>query len=107
MPKASRQTVKTLTLVKNRDIVVDRLFNPCEEGDHARCTGWAVLRKEVSPIDANYFLRCTCTCHHKREQKRIKKKQPQQIRMKRIKRKAMRNLKPVKKSKKSMRKRRR
>jgi len=107
MVKASRPAVRTLTIVKSRDIVVDRLLKPCEEDNHAKCTGWAVLRKEVSPIDANYFLRCTCTCHHKREQKRIKKKQPQQIRKKRIKRKAMRNLKPVKKSKKSMRKRRR
>jgi hypothetical protein len=94
MVKASRPAVKTLTIVKSRDIVVDRLLKPCEEDNHAKCTGWAVLRKEVSPIDANYFLRCTCTCHHKKEQKRIK-------------RKAMRKLKPVKKSKKSMRKRRR
>ncbi|HEY3094532.1 MAG TPA: hypothetical protein VGJ42_02115 [Nitrososphaera sp.] len=106
MVKASRPTVKTLTIVKNRDIVVDRLLKPCEEDNHAKCTGWAVLRKEVSPIDANYFLRCICTCHHKKEQKRIKK-QPQQIRKKRIKKKAKRKLKPVKKSKKSMMKRRR
>jgi hypothetical protein len=102
MVKASRPAVKTLTLVKSRDIVVDRLLKTCEEGNHSKCTGWAVLRKEVSPIDVNYFLRCTCTCHHKKEpqqiKKRIRKKQ-----LKKIKKKAKKKQKPHKRSKKSKR----
>jgi len=98
MPKGSRQTVKTLTLVKNRDIVVDRLIKPCEEGDHSKCTGWAVLRKEVSPIDANYFLKCTCHCH-KKEQKQIKMKQLR----KRIKKRTKKKQKRHKRSKRSKR----
>ncbi len=110
MVKASRPAVKTLTIVKSRDIVVDRLLKPCEEGNHSKCTGWAVLRKEVSPIDANYFLRCTCSCHHrKKEQKKINK-QHQQIRKKllkkRIKKGTKRKQKPAKKSKKSKRSKR-
>jgi hypothetical protein len=110
MVKASRPAVKTLAIVKSRDIVVDRLIKQCEEGNHTKCTGWAVLRKEVSPIDANYFLKCTCACHHhKKEQKKIKR-QHQQIRKKRlkkkIKKKAKKRAKPVRKSKKSKRSKR-
>lgn len=106
MVKASRPIVKTLTLVKSRDIVVDRLLKPCEEDNHSKCTGWAVLRKEVLPIDANYFLRCTCTCHHKKEPQQIKKKQIRKKQLKkRIKKKAKRRKlrKISKKSKKARR----
>ena len=91
MIKASRSAVKTLVLNKSRDIVVDRLIKPCEVGNHSKCTGWAVLKKEVSPIDANYFLRCTCTCH--------KKEQPK----KSVWRKMKKKQKPIKRSKKSKR----
>jgi hypothetical protein len=113
MVKASRPAVKTLTLIKSRDIVVDRLLKPCEEEDHSRCTGWAVLRKEVSPIDANYFLKCTCTCHHKKEQQ-IKKKQNRKKQLrKKAKKKTKKKQKPrqirkiSKKSKRSRKARRR
>jgi hypothetical protein len=110
MVRTSGPQVKSLTIVKSRDIVVDRLLKPCEEDNHAKCTGWAVLRKEVSPIDANYFLRCICTCHrHKKKQKKMKKKQQQQLRkklLKRIKKKAKRKLRPARKSKKRNRARR-
>jgi hypothetical protein len=102
MVKASRPAVKTLTLVKSRDIVVDRLLKTCEEGNHSKCTGWAVLRKEVSPIDVNYFLRCTCTCHHKKEPQQIKKKRIRKKQLKKIKKKAKKQ-KPHKRSKKSKR----
>ncbi|HXV46331.1 MAG TPA: hypothetical protein VD736_06630 [Nitrososphaera sp.] len=71
MAKAS---VKTLTLVKSRDIVVEKLLKPCEEDNHSKCTGWAVLKKEISPIDVNYFLKCTCACHHKKASQQLKKK---------------------------------
>lgn len=103
MVKASRPAFKTLTLIKSRDIVVDRMLKPCEEDDHSKCTGWAVLRREVSPIDANYFLRCTCTCHHKKEPQQIRKKQLK----KRIKKKANKKHKPSKRSKRSRKARRR
>jgi hypothetical protein len=104
MAKASRPAVKTLTLVKSRDIVVDRLLKPCEEDNHSRCTGWAVLRKEISPIDVNYFLRCTCACHHKKEHPQIKKKQIRKKQLKKkVKKKAKKRLKPRKASKKSTR----
>ncbi|HEX7032120.1 MAG TPA: hypothetical protein VF172_03885 [Nitrososphaera sp.] len=66
MAKASRR-VKTLTINKSRDIVVDKLLKYCQDGTHQKCTGWAVLKKEISPIDANYFLKCTCACHRKKE----------------------------------------
>ena len=76
--KATRRpAIKTLSIIKSRDIIVDKLLKPCEDGAHSKCTGWAVLKKELSPINANYFLRCACTCHHKRKQKLIKKKQIQ------------------------------
>ena len=76
--KATRRpAIKTLSIIKSRDIIVDKLLKPCEDGAHSKCTGWAVLKKELSPINANYFLRCACTCHHKRKQKLIKKKQLQ------------------------------
>jgi hypothetical protein len=97
MAKASRQAVKTLTIVKSKDIVVDRLLKPCLEGNHAKCTGWAVLRKEVSPIDVNYFLRCTCAHHHKKEHK--KTRQIRKMLKKGIKRKAKKNTKPLKRKK--------
>jgi len=66
MAKASRR-IKTLTINKSKDIVVDRLLKQCQDGAHQKCTGWAVLKKEISPIDANYFLKCTCACHRKKE----------------------------------------
>jgi hypothetical protein len=99
MVKASRTRVKTLTIVKSRDIVVDRLLRPCEDGNHAKCTGWAVLRKEVSPIDVNSFFRCTCAHHHKREHKKIKEIS-KKLSKKSLKKKP-RKSKPVKKSKKN------
>jgi mannitol-specific phosphotransferase system IIBC component len=105
MPKRSRQSVKTLTLVKSRDIVVDRLIKPCEEGDHSKCTGWAVLRKEISPIDVNYFLKCTCACH-KKEQKQIRMKQLKKRVKKRTKKK-QKGRKTSKSSKRSKRTKRR
>ena len=82
MVKASRPpAVKTLAIVKSRDIVVDKLLKPCEEDNHSKCTGWAVLKKEISPINANYFLRCSCTCHKKKAAaakiKKMQRKQPQ------------------------------
>lgn len=91
MIKASRSGVKRLFLNKSRDIVVDRSIKPCEEGNHSKCTGWAVLKKEFSPIDVNYFLRCTCTCHKKEQPKesvgrKVKKKQKPIKRSKKIKR---------------------
>jgi len=95
MAKTSREAIKTLTIIKDRDIVVDRLIRQCKEGDHPKCTGWAVLKKELSPIDANYFLRCTCACHKKKMKniaskvKKGKKKRP--IRM--VKRKNRRKSK--------------
>ncbi len=119
MAKASsRPAVKTLTLVKSRDIVVDKLLKPCEEGNHSKCTGWAVLKREVSPIDANYFLKCTCACHpQKKERKKIIKRrlQHQQIRKKLLKKKAVakrkakkkKQQKQVRKSKRSKKARRR
>jgi hypothetical protein len=72
MVKPSRSAVKTLTINRSRDIVVDKLVRQCEQGNHSKCTGWAVLKKEHSPINANYFLRCTCACHKKGS--KIKKK---------------------------------
>jgi len=86
MTKASRPPFKTLTINKSRDLVVDRLLKQCEEGAHPKCTGWAVLKKEISPIDANYFLRCTCACHHKKEHQ-IKKHKPKKSITMKIKRK--------------------
>jgi hypothetical protein len=105
MVKASRSAVKTLTLNKSRDIVVDRLLKSCVEGNHSKCTGWAVLRKEVSPIDANFFLRCTCPCHHKKEHKQIKKKQTSKKQLKKRVKKKAKKQKLGKKSKKSKRSR--
>jgi hypothetical protein len=90
MAKAS---VKTLTLVKSRDIVVDKLLKPCEDENHSKCTGWAVLKKEISPIDANYFLKCTCACHHHKKglqltrKKLVKKKQIRKKQQKKVKKK--------------------
>jgi hypothetical protein len=74
MAKALRPAVKTFTINKSRDIIVDRLLKQCEESIHSKCTGWAVLKKEFSPIDASYFLRCTCTCHHKEKRQQTKQK---------------------------------
>ncbi|AFU60001.1 hypothetical protein Ngar_c30850 [Candidatus Nitrososphaera gargensis Ga9.2] len=117
MAKASRSAVKTLTLVKSRDIVVDKLLKPCEEGNHSKCTGWAVLRREVSPIDANYFLKCTCACHHQKKKERkkvVRKQQHQQIRKKLLKKKIKKKAKKkqqkavvARKSKRSKKARRR
>jgi len=109
MAKTSRPAVKTLTLNKNRDIIVDRLLKQCEEGAHSKCTGWAVLKKEISPIDANYFLKCTCACHHKKEQPHAKKQKPKKSIAKKIKgkakKKSKRKQKRVKRNKKKSRKR--
>ena len=69
-----RPAVKTLSIIKSRDIIADKLLKPCEDDAHSKCTGWAVLKKELSPINANYFLRCICTCHHNKKRKQIKKK---------------------------------
>jgi len=105
MAKASRPAVKTLTLIKSRDIIADRLLKPCEEDKHSKCTGWAVLRKEVLPIDANYFLKCTCTCHHhKKEHSQIKKKR---IGRKQLKKRIKKKQQKPKRSKKRSRKVRR
>lgn len=97
MARASRPAVKTLTINKSRDIIVDRLLKQCEEGAHSKCTGWAVLKKEISPIDANYFLRCTCTCHHNKKRQQTKKHKPK----KSIKKKRKMKKKSAKKNKKN------
>ena len=108
MAKASRPVVKTLTINRSRDIIVERLLKRCEEDAHAKCTGWAVLKKEISPIEANYFLKCTCACHHKKERPLAKKQKPKKSIAKKIKRKpkkkAKRKQKLAKKSKKKSRK---
>ena len=93
MPKASRPAVKTLTINKSRDIIVERLLKQCEEDAHSKCTGWAVLKKEISPIDANYFLRCSCTCHHKKKRQQTRRQKP--------KKKRKMKKKPEKRSKKN------
>jgi hypothetical protein len=115
MAKASR-AVKTLTINKSRDIIVDKLLKQCEDGAHPKCTGWAVLKKEISPIDANYFLKCTCACHHKKEQPLAKKKKQKAkksvakrvakkvVKRKAKKAKAKRKQRLVKRSKKKSRK---
>lgn len=110
MAKASRR-VKTLTINKSRDIVVDRLLRHCQDGAHPKCTGWAVLKKEISPIDANYFLKCTCACHRKKEtaKTQVKKVKPKKtVVAKRVKKKAKgkakRKQKQVERSKKKIRK---
>ena len=91
MAKGSR-SVKTLTINKSRDIIVDKLLRRCEEGAHGKCTGWAVLKKEISPIDANYFLKCTCSCHRKKAKPQTKKKLKKSV-AKRVKRKAKKKAK--------------
>jgi hypothetical protein len=98
----AKTSVKTLTLVKSRDIVVDKMLKPCEEDNHSKCTGWAVLKKELSPIDVNYFLKCTCTCHHKKTSQQIKKKlvrKKKQLK-KRIKKKKTKKAKKKQKARK-------
>lgn len=108
MHQMAKASVKTLTLIKSRDIVADRLLKPCEEDNHSKCTGWAVLRREILPIDANYFLKCTCTCHHKKEHPQIKKRQIGKKQLKkRIKKKAKKKLKPKRSKKSKSRKTRR
>ena len=96
MVKASRRpAVRTVTVSKNRDFVVDRLIKPCQEGEHSKCTGWAVLKKDTSLVNANYFLKCTCACHHKKKeqpqmkQRRIKhqRRQPKKKKMRKKKQK--------------------
>jgi hypothetical protein len=101
MVKSSRSAVKTLTINKSRDIVVDRLVKQCEQGNHAKCTGWAVLKKEHSPINANYFLRCTCACHKKGS--KLKKKPVSSKTKARKPKKQVKKRKTVKKSKRSRR----
>ena len=98
MVKVSRPpAVKTLAIIKSRDIVVDKLLKPCEEDNHSKCTGWAVLKKEISPINANYFLRCSCTCHKKKAAAaKIKKIQRKQAQIKRKTKKKQRRKKSTK-----------
>jgi hypothetical protein len=79
MVKSSRSAIKTITINRSRDIVVDKLTGQCEAGDHSRCTGWAVLKKEHSPINANYFLKCTCACHRKGSVIKKKSVRPKKI----------------------------
>lgn len=100
MAKSSRSAVKTLTINRGRDIVVDKLVKQCVDGNHSKCTGWAVLRKENSPINANYFIKCTCSCHKKGGQ--AKRKQIRKAAVKVKKRKTK-----VKRGKKAKRARRR
>lgn len=107
MVKASRPAaVKRLTVIKSRDIIVDKLLKPCEEDNHSKCTGWAVLKKEKSPINANYFLKCTCTCHKKKAAsakiKKIQKKQPQ-IKRKTKKKQKRKNSTKTKRNKRTRR----
>src|SRR5919202_4131568 len=86
--KATRRpAIKTLSIIKSRDIVVDKLLKPCEDGTHTKCTGWAVLKEELSPINANYFLKCTCICHRKRAQHKGVKMLRQQRQLPKIKKK--------------------
>ena len=68
-----RPATKALVINKGRDFVVDRLIEPCEKNNHSKCTGWAVIKKEQSLVNANYFLRCTCKCHRKVPQIKRKK----------------------------------
>ncbi|HKX82325.1 MAG TPA: hypothetical protein VJL54_08725 [Nitrososphaera sp.] len=100
MARTSRPAVKTLTINRSRDIVVERLVEKCADGNHGRCTGWAVLRKEHSPINANYFIKCTCQCHRKGH--RVAKKKVFKVRRKVIRRKEV-----AKKTRKAKRSRRR
>jgi hypothetical protein len=112
MAKASRPSVKTVIINNSRDIVVDKLLKRCEDGAHSKCTGWAVLKKEISPIDANYFLKCTCACHNKKEQaharklKKAKKSVARKVKSK-AKKKPKRKSRLAKRSKKKSRKTRR
>lgn len=101
MAKASRH-LKTITLNKSRDIIVEKLLKQCEGGAHTKCTGWAVLKKDFSPIDANYFLKCTCACHHKKERAQSKKRRPRRSVLRKLKKKVKQKL--VKKGKKTSRK---
>ncbi|HEY7734066.1 MAG TPA: hypothetical protein VIB07_04680 [Nitrososphaera sp.] len=95
MARGTRRTAtKTLIINKGRDFVVDRLIEPCEENNHSKCTGWAVIKKEQSLVNANYFLRCTCKCHKKVAQIRKKKHQPKR-------RKTVKKHKPKRRSRKS------
>ena len=95
---SKQPAVKTLTINKSKDIVIDRLIQQCEEEKHSKCTGWAVRKNEFSPVDANVFLRCTCACHQKKEQPRqVREKKRQQPRKKKT------TKKPSKVSKKSKR----
>ncbi len=73
--QARKPTPRTVTIVKSRDFVVNRLLNPCQEGNHTICTGWAVLKEDTFRVNANYFLRCTCACH-RADQRTVKKLKP-------------------------------
>ena len=111
MGKASRPALKTLSIIKSRDIIVDKLLKPCEEDKHSRCTGWAVLKKEISPINANYFLKCTCACHKKKATSAVLKMKKMQRKKRQVKRKAKKKQKrrksiKIKRSKRSKRTRR-
>ena len=110
MVKASRPpAVKTLTIVKSRDIIVDKLLKPCEVGNHPKCTGWAVLKREISPINANYFLKCTCTCHKKKAvgtKRNIMQRKKPQIKRKTMKKQIRKKSTKKKKSRRGKRTRR-
>jgi hypothetical protein len=101
MVKSSRSAVKTLTINRSRDIVVEKLTQQCANGTHSKCTGWAVLKKEHSPINANYFLKCTCSCHKKGSPMKKKKthlkksvrKVKKQVKKRKINRKSRRGKK--------------
>jgi hypothetical protein len=93
MVRSSRSAVKTLSINRSRDIVVERLTRQCEEGDHSKCTGWAVLKKEHSPINANYFLKCTCSCHKKGAQVKRKPLRAKKVAHKTKKRTTKRKIK--------------
>ena len=104
MAKSSRRSVKSLTINKGRDFVVDKLLQPCEEGNHPRCTGWAMLKKEFSEVNANYFLKCTCSCHRKKQSPAKKiKKAPAKKSVKKKAKKAPRRQASKKKSRKARR----
>jgi hypothetical protein len=91
--RSRRPATKTLIINKGRDFVVDRLIEPCEENNHSKCTGWAVIKKEHSLVNANYFLRCTCKCHKKGVRIKRKKHSPSK--------KKIKKRKPMKKGKRS------
>jgi len=100
--RTRRPATKTLIINKGRDFVVDRLIEPCEENNHSKCTGWAVIKKERSLVNANYFLRCTCKCHKNVAKIKRKKHSPKKRKIvkKRKSRKRVKKSRTGKKSRK-------